>query len=275
MSVGLNAVFGRRLELLVRVPMTLSQMGGDPNRWGASHPDVSGFDTPISLRARWGVAAQSDVDPLSVAVSMEVMPVILSMLPPARGGDAIDSTDERGVSPRLEVGHRFDAWVLGAQLGATFRSPIQYGTQRLGSEVNGGVVAASTRGRLRGELAALATFNFDGAGPGAEVLGAVRWAWSSYELFAVAGPGIGSAPGIPLFRAVLGISWQTDRIVPADEDELVHRAADPGPIAAPAPAASPEDGASQHPPPPTASARSTPATIVLTASERDPRDTEH
>jgi hypothetical protein len=222
-SLGMSAVFWRRLELTLRVPVVLSQGGGDPNRWGTVPSDLTGTNFPISLRGRLGVATQTKDNPVSVALSVQVMPLAVSVVPPPHGDDAMQASDEMGVSGRLELGHRFDRWLLGANLGAIFRSPIPYGSQRLGSELTTAIVAATTTGRLRGEVSAQAAFNFDGLPAAAELLFGGRWAWGASEVFALAGPGLGAAPGVPLFRFLVGVSWQTDRIVEAEEDEYAKR----------------------------------------------------
>jgi hypothetical protein len=211
--VGFSTAFTPRLEMSLRLPFVVFERGGDPNRWGAVHPEPTGFDVPIALRARYRLVTQSAADPVTVAASIEVLPLALNLLP---GGDVnYQSSEERGISPRVELGHRFSGWVAGAQVAATFRRPIDYGGERLGSDLSLGAVLATVGAPLRWEVSALTTVSFSGMDPGAELLGGVRYGLGPYELFGLAGPGFGGSPGIPLFRCLVGLSWKAGAPTPA------------------------------------------------------------
>jgi hypothetical protein len=243
-QAGFSVAVTPRFELSVRLPVGL-MTGSDPNGWTALPASPRGVDLPVALRLRALLASQGEVIPLSAALSVEALPVALELLATGRGSGT--ATAERGVTPRLELGRTQAGWRTGGLVGATFRRPIDYGTDRLGSEVDLGLMAATDRGPLTLEGSLLASFGFTGLDPAVELIGSARWRFGRGELLALAGPGLGGAPGVPRFRALLGVAWcgepSAGPLRPPDTPRRAPRAPPDPPFVPTNPAVPPEPAA--------------------------------
>jgi OOP family OmpA-OmpF porin len=116
-------------------------------------------------------------------------------------------------APKVQVGKVFSLWQWGAEVGYLSRSTADVGAQVgsplvLGSQlwVAAMVTAVNTTGP-RGEASIRAMVPMTGTPVGAEVQLGVRVPLGPAEFFAVAGPGLGGAPGTPTVRAWLGVSF--------------------------------------------------------------------
>lgn len=197
--LGIGLAVTSRLELGVRVPYVFDQSGQD---LGGALPRLrsSTFGSPSAM-LRYGVLSQRDGAPVSAAVAVE------AQFPFGTHNDVTGDPGEM-IVPRVEVGKRFDGWLLAGDVGANLRTRDTKLTngEALSHEVLAGIVWATTGAPLRYEVSARAAFNFDGLSQSAELLGGVRYALGPVELFALAGPGFLEAPGTPLFRGLVGVA---------------------------------------------------------------------
>lgn len=194
------------LEVGAQVPVVLWQNGGDPSLLGLPPVTAQGLGTPV-LQARLGLLSRRQEQPVDLAVDLGAgLPV----------GSASALARDPGMRflARATVGWRwgwlepaFDAGVLlrppNPLSGAASRSFIP--------ELRVGAAMAVTHERLRGELAIRSAFSQDTRYPSVEVLGGVRVPLSGeLELFALGGPGLGSAPGTPSVRVLLGLAFHRE-----------------------------------------------------------------
>lgn len=118
--------------------------------------------------------------------------------------------------PRVGLGKKLGLIRIGGELGAQLRNLNGAVTlsqnpttvrDEIGSRFAAGLVFTTTNKGLRGELGGRLDVPFTRAGVGGEILGGVRYAFGDMvELYALLGPGFGSLPGIPTYRALLGVS---------------------------------------------------------------------
>lgn len=226
-----------RLELGVRVPYVVSQNGSDLTAEGLPKLRKDTLGT-LSAMLRLGLSRQADGSPVSTAVAF------VAALPQHRGSD-LDGDPKVFFVPRLELGRRFDGFLVAGNLGAIIRSRALDLTvgEKLRHELTAGLVAATTGAPLRLEASLRGAFNMDGLGAHGELLGGARLGVARWlELFALAGPGFGESPGTPTFRALVGLALQTP--------EPIAKAAEPPPPPPPAPAPAPAPEPAPPPPPP-------------------------
>ena len=77
----------------------------------------------------------------------------------------------------------------------------------IGSRLLGGLGVSTINGPLRGEVSLRGFIPLAGESVSAELLGGARYSFGDFEVFGLAGPGIGNAPGTPAFRALVGVSF--------------------------------------------------------------------
>jgi len=194
------------LELSAQVPLVAFQRGEDLRQQGIARPARHGLSTP-SVAVRWGLLSQQDAKWADVALGMGVgVPL----------GNSWGPSTEAGLhyTPGVMVGRRFGWFRLALETQALVRRKLvpsgvtSIQQSEMGSELRFGAVAATVGRRLRWEL------DVKGSVPLVEqpgslelLLGARYLANSSTELFALAGVGVGSAPGTPLFRVMVGTAF--------------------------------------------------------------------
>jgi outer membrane protein OmpA-like peptidoglycan-associated protein len=116
-------------------------------------------------------------------------------------------------APRVQAGHRFEAFLLSGELGLLMRSPVDYGGLGggqgtvLGSQLFGAVAVSGLPAEgPRGEVSVRAFAPLGGGRAGVEGQVGVRWPVGPVEVFASAGPGFGGEPGTPRVRAYAGVA---------------------------------------------------------------------
>jgi outer membrane protein OmpA-like peptidoglycan-associated protein len=233
-----------RLELGARWPIVVSQSSSG----GLPKPRSTLAGTPSAM-VRWGALSQDAGGPFSLALAAEVAYPI-----PARGSD-VDGDPKVFFVPRVEVGRAYGGWLAAVNLGANLRTaPVKLGDERLHSELTGGLVVATTGAPLRWEVSARGAGNLDGLGLHSELLGGVRYAFGPVELFGLAGPGFGEAPGTPTFRALIGLALAPAAApaaeAPAPPPPAEKPAPPPPPAIEPSPPPAPPPAAEPPPPPP-------------------------
>jgi OmpA-OmpF porin, OOP family len=189
-----------RLEIYFRAPLVAWQHGQNLGASGIGKPQNYGLGNP-SVGLRIGLVAQADGAPLSLALAGEIFP--------SWGTEAaVGGNGGFAWLPRVELGRRFERAQVSANAYALFREaniPLR-GGENLGNEYGGGL-AVSSLGRVRGEVSLRFAVNEFKLSQSYEALGGVRWAAGPVELYALAGPGFGAAPGTPTFRAVAGLAY--------------------------------------------------------------------
>lgn len=194
------------LELSAQVPVVALQQGEDLRPQGIEPPPRHGVSTP-SVAARWGLLSQQDAKWADVALGMGVgVPL----------GNVWGPSKDSGLhyTPELMVGRRFGWFRLALDAQALVRRKLvpsgvtSIHQSEMGSELRFGAVAATVGRRLRWEL------DLKGSVPLVEqpgslelLIGSRYLANPSTELFALAGVGVGSAPGTPLFRVMVGTAF--------------------------------------------------------------------
>ncbi len=198
-TIGLSLALVDNLELFIRAPYVAWQHGDNLVATGVSKPLNNAAGTPTA-GVRLGVVNQADGAPLSVGVAAEVAP--------SWGNDqALAVNGGFSWMPRVEVGRRFASFAVAAQGYGLFREagiPLAKG-DIAGNEYGVGV-ALSTLGTTRAELSYRFAVNENKISISSEALAGVRYGAGPVELFALAGPGFGAAPGTPTWRGLVGIA---------------------------------------------------------------------
>jgi outer membrane protein OmpA-like peptidoglycan-associated protein len=196
-----------RLQVGIQLPVVaMQQIGKLPEPGLLSNPSASGLGTPL-VSLRLGLFSQDKGGGLDVAVQGDVgLPL------GSQQGFAGDGGWR--YMPRLMVGRHFgfiraalDAGFLvrpGGRISEMSPKP----EDELGNEVRIGLALSTTGRRLRGEFNVRGMIPMSDQPGSAELLPGVRYLVNpSLEVFALAGVGVGSAPGTPLFRVLAGGSF--------------------------------------------------------------------
>jgi outer membrane protein OmpA-like peptidoglycan-associated protein len=207
MHVAAAYALTNRLQVGVQLPVVaMQQIGEMPEPGLLVNPQSSGLGTPlVSLRV--GLFSQDQEGGLDVALQGDVgLPV------GSREGFAGDGGWR--YMPRVMVGRHLgfiraalDAGFL-VRPGGRISEVSTIPEDELGNEVRIGLALATTGRRLRGEFNVRGMIPLSDQPGSAELLPGVRYLVNpSLEVFALAGVGIGSAPGTPLFRVLAGGSF--------------------------------------------------------------------
>ncbi|MFL5349017.1 MAG: OmpA family protein, partial [Hyalangium sp.] len=196
------------LELGAQLPVVASQWGGDLSAENILRPESFGLSTPLAS-LRLGLLTQDEKGGLDVAVGGDVgFPV----------GNPKSFGSDGGLRylPRVMAGRRFGFLRAALDVGLLLRpkldaiSPLGAGGQdKLDNEVHIGAALVTTGRRMRWEVNVRSAISLAKAQPAAvELMPGVRYLVNpSLELFGLAGVGLGSAPGTPLFRFLAGGSF--------------------------------------------------------------------
>ncbi len=204
------------LELSAQVPFVLWQQGDDPSLVGLAPLAAQGIGTPV-LQARLGLLSRKrSQHPVDLSADLGVgLPVGTGL---ALAGDTGPRFHARMVvgailgrlQPSFEAGVLFRPTVL-------LSSPDQTVRDGATSEIRLGAAVATTGQGLRGELGLRTTLvpqeasvAQEASAPqvSMELLGGVRFPLlPELDGFLLGGPGVGGAPGTPLFRVIAGINF--------------------------------------------------------------------
>lgn len=195
-----------RIELEAQVPLVALQRGTDLSSEGVAQPARYGLSTP-SVGARWSLISQREGGWADVAVGMGLrLPV----------GTVSGLSRDAGLqyTPQVMAGRRFGWFRVALEAQALLRRTLVPSADavikppEIGSELRFGAVAASVGRRLRWELDLRGVIPLVRHSNSVELLLGSRYlANPSLELFALAGVGVGSAPGTPLFRVMVGTAF--------------------------------------------------------------------
>jgi OmpA-OmpF porin, OOP family len=194
------------LELSAQVPLLLTQSGDDLTQFGLDTPSSGpGLGTPY-LGARVGLLSQEDEQAVDLSVGASVgLPV--------GSASALAKDGSPRILPGVMVGRRFGSLRAAVDAGLVVRSAAtlvndQNIQDEVGTELRLGAVLASTGAGIRGELNLLGAVPFSRQGGTVEALAGARMPVSAaLEAYALAGVGLGEAPGTPTFRALLGLAF--------------------------------------------------------------------
>ncbi|OJH40292.1 OmpA family protein [Cystobacter ferrugineus] len=194
------------LELGLQIPVVLWQQGEDPGEVNYTPLASSGLDTPV-LQARLGLMSQRYEQPVDLSVD-------LAAGLPFGNKQALAADAGMRFRARATVGMRM-GWLhpaLEAGVLLRPRSPLAAASSSAqGLEVGLGALLATTGTGPRGELALRGAFATDTRQPSVELLGGVRLPLSSaLDLSVLGGPGVGAAPGTPIARVLLGVSFHSE-----------------------------------------------------------------
>ena len=215
-----------RLEVGAAVPVLVGQGGMSLAGLGMGELRRSGMGTPL-VRARVGLLREADGARVDLAAEVD------AGLPLGRR-EALLGDGHWSVTPRLAVGRRFERLRVSLEAGTRLRERVQVGTHSVGSEVPFALGVTNVDGALRGELSLRAAAPLTGGALwSGEVLAGARYVVNErFEVFALGGPGLGMAPGVPAFRVLAGMGFDPLRVkqqVPplsvvtrAPEPELEH-----------------------------------------------------
>ncbi|HEX8705962.1 MAG TPA: hypothetical protein VF815_44410 [Myxococcaceae bacterium] len=203
------------LEVNLQIPVVLDQGGDSPSSQGLQAPAARGLGTPTA-RARLGVLSHRAGHPVDLSVDLGLgLPL----------GSA--SVLAREPLPRLQA-HAMMGSSLSSFLRATLdaglllRVPSALGPEsltrsRLGQELRLGAALGNTGTGLKGEAAVRSALALETGLLSTEVFAGLRYplhAWRDgsgaevfgFEVFGMGGVGVGSLPGTPGFRMMVGVA---------------------------------------------------------------------
>ncbi|MCP3144832.1 OmpA family protein [Pyxidicoccus xibeiensis] len=191
------------LQVGLQIPVLYQSTGTEVETEGYLRPTSFGLGTPTaSVRA--GLLTQDDKGGVDLALELAVGMPLGSATALAR------DPDQWRLSPKVMVGRRFGFLRAGVEVGFLQR-PERALTPRvdpedvIGNELRLGAALATTGRRLRWEVNVRGMLPLTSQPGAAEVLPGMRYLVNpSLEVFALVGVGVGSAPGTPLFRAMVG-----------------------------------------------------------------------
>ncbi|MFL5352436.1 OmpA family protein [Archangium sp.] len=194
------------LELSAQVPFVLWQQGDDPSEIGFAPLSAQGLGTPV-FQARLGLLSRRQRQPVDLSADLGVGF-------PVGTGLALAGDSGPRFHVRMTVGTTLGWLQPSLEAGVLFRPTIQLDTAAdtakpgASSEIRLGAALATTGTGLRGELGLRTTL---APQVSMEMLGGVRFPLlMGLDAFVLAGPGMGGAPGTPLFRVLTGVSFRSE-----------------------------------------------------------------
>ncbi|HEX8437334.1 OmpA family protein [Archangium sp.] len=197
------------LEVGAQIPFVLWQQGDDPSQLGLAPLAGQGIGTPV-LQARLGLLSRGYRQPVDLSADLGVgLPVGTGL---ALAGDAgprfharmVVGTTLGWLQPSLEAGVLFRP----TPLLDTSESVAKPGAE---AEIRLGAALATTGKGLRGELGLRTTLSTKRPEVSMELMGGVRFPLLvGLDAFVLGGPGLGGAPGTPLFRMLAGVAFRQE-----------------------------------------------------------------
>jgi outer membrane protein OmpA-like peptidoglycan-associated protein len=194
-------------ELGVQVPVVLLQQGDDLTALGVARPGGLGLATP-AVSARLGLLSQRGEAPLDLALE-------LGLGLPLGSAGVLGQDEQVRLTPRVMAGRSFGLLRAGVDASVLVRPTLALNEDaniqdEIGTELRLGGVVATTGEGLRGELSVRGAVPFSRVPSSLELLAGARLpVGEALEVYALAGPGFGTEPGTPTFRALLGVAYST------------------------------------------------------------------
>ena len=192
-------------ELGVQLPIVLFQRGDDLSGQGYSQPRSFGLSTPW-VDGRFGILRQGERWPVDVSARLGIgLPLGTASVLGRDPGLAVDLS--------ADAGRDLGGWVrVSGELGLSLRPAVVLGraetvADEVGSALRLGGAVTTLGTKLRGELSLRAAVPFTRSPAALELLLGGRYRLpKNFEVFAMAGPGLGRAPGTPSYRLLAGIA---------------------------------------------------------------------
>jgi OOP family OmpA-OmpF porin len=211
-----------RVELGAQLPLLLSQRGDNLTDRDVPTPQSGPAPGTPLFTVRLRLLAERHKDPLDLAVGVNAGPAV---------GSASALARELNATPSVMLGRRFGPVRAALDAGILLR-PKQILTHdeniqdELGHALRFGAGLASAAEGFGGELAAISSVPLKREGYSLEVLGGLRLPVGKLlEVHSLAGLGMGTAPGTPRFRVLLGMSFgkaarsdDPEPMAPEDQD---------------------------------------------------------
>ena len=203
------------LELGLQVPIILHQNGADLGLANLERPAEAGLGTPvvtgrISLFSTRGLGVISPGEKSSVDIAVQV-----GLGLNVGAGAALARDPSIGVQPKLLIGRQLGDYLLSGEFSSLLRQKQTLGLDELGNQLNFGASVARVGHTLGLELTVRSTVPLTKAASNLEVLGGVRYRFSPFiEGFALGGFGVGTLPGTPTWRGLLGVAYGSDENAP-------------------------------------------------------------
>jgi outer membrane protein OmpA-like peptidoglycan-associated protein len=191
-----------RFELTLSLPYVLEQNGDNSTGQGFRPVGGNGFGTPF-IGARVGVLQQSSGMPLDLALELTVGP-------PLQHGAWLAQDNGWDVLPSLILSRKFGPVLISGEARFDLRPTVTLLNMKQGDEVTLGASITTLGDVVRGELSVLGDISLlNYQPPSLEILPGIRIRLpAQFEIFAAIGPGLGSAPGVPAFRGLLGLAYR-------------------------------------------------------------------
>ncbi len=219
LTLHVGAAFGITswLTVAAELPLVLFQVGDDLSAVAATtSPDSFALGSP-RVAARLGILSQRSGG-LVARMPVDLALQLGTALPFGVGaGFAIESGGN--VFPQLSVGRDFGPVRVGGEVTGFIRPvPVDLTTVRaiirdqVGSQLAVRALVSTTGdgARFEGSFHTGVALGGDRTPPGFELLVGGRVPLGPVELFGVAGPGFGSLPGTPTFRALVGVGLRAE-----------------------------------------------------------------
>jgi len=199
------------LEVGLDLPIVASQNPGEGIEVvlpGLAEPVRRALGSP-TLSARGGLFYQSKGSPLDVAFQ-------LGAKIPIGNGLAFVSDGKVGLSPKLMIGRNLDWARAGIELGVHWRPTAEAASETGDPAIDdigtrlliAGALSGGPKDGLRGELSGRTYITTTGKVGAVELLLGARYPIApNMEVYALAGPGLGQAPGTPQWRVMIGAAF--------------------------------------------------------------------
>lgn len=203
--LGISYAIHRRFEADLSLRFVPWQTADAAIGTTVARPATVGFASP-TLGAKVALLTVADGFPLDLALH-----ALVSF--PVGSGAALLSDDDFGFTPRLVASYALSSVTCVAEVGALLRATKNIGEPQapveLGNQLEAGLAATVALGAgFRAELAFRALQPLTDLPRSGDLLAGVRMrAGPGLELFALGGPGLGTAPGTPAFRAFAGVGY--------------------------------------------------------------------
>ncbi|MHB8416742.1 MAG: OmpA family protein [Myxococcales bacterium] len=241
---GSYAIY-KRVEIGAFLPFVPYQTAGSLGAYGLTSASAGGLETPVAF-GRVAILQRSDGMPLDLAGQLGVGF-------PIGNQSAFAGNGTFSLIPELLAGRRFDGLLeVAARVGTVIRGNVQIDGETIGSDIDWALGVSSLGNGLHGlrfELDGLGTEGFTNV-PGAfELLAGARYPLpANLEIFALGGPGFGTLPGSPDYRALLGVALRPG--APGEKPSPLASAPPPPAPPAPPPPPPPPAVVVRPPPPP-------------------------
>lgn len=191
------------LEIGLQVPIVVFQGGDNLTAWNVAPVATPAIGTPW-VNGRFAVLRETAGAPLDLAIQV-------GLGIPVGSAAAYTNATPLAFAPRIGAGKSVLNWLrLGGEVGFLVRGADAALEKTGTASAFTFALSATTKGTgLRGEVTLRSAVALDVPRAGADLLLGARHPLGKWlEIFALGGPGIGTLPGNPAFRLLLGLALQ-------------------------------------------------------------------